>query len=326
MIQNFHHRGDGMKSFSSKTLWVFLFLCVALISFIPAEMSFAYDRWSQNDDATYCGSCHGDFRSNIYLSPSDGMNWGNLHNLHRQTMVSGDCDVCHGSSTFPVMMASSSGGDGMAAIGCMGCHGREEDTGINNPEGSNGYGAGLRQHHYNSGETICANCHLDADPANYSPVGEDVLPTYYANPGLNHPNIPVGSCNDDGSEHFAGATVGQDNDGDGVYDGDDGDCTATAVPGSLLTSVSVTNFPNPFNPVTTIHWVLPSAADVDLAVFDVSGHLVRTLLHGERQQEGRHDVTWSGNDNAGGQVPAGVYFYSLTTDAVSNVGRMVLVK
>ena len=303
-----------------------LFLCIVTISFMLPQMSSAYDRWSQNDDATYCGSCHGDFRSNIYLSPSDGMNWGNLHNLHRQTMVSGDCDVCHGSSTFPVLLASSNGGDGMAAIGCMGCHGREEDTGIDNPEGSNGYGAGLRQHHHNSGVTICTDCHDDADPANYSPVGEYVLPTYYANPGLNHPNMPTASCNEDGSENFAGASVGQDNDGNGLYDDNDSGCDVTAVPESFLALVSVTNFPNPFNPVTTIHWVLPSAADVDLAVFDVSGHLVRTLLHGERQQEGRHDVTWSGNDNAGGQVPAGVYFYSLTTDAVSNVGRMVLVK
>jgi len=317
-----------MKSFSSKTVWVFLFLCVAMISFMSPEMSFAYDRWSQNGgDMTNCGACHGDFRDNNYISPTDGENWGDLHNLHRNTILSSDCDACHTSGgRFPVMLEQSNGGDGLSSISCMGCHGRNEDNTASNPEFPHGLGAGLRQHHYNAGVTVCLGCHMDSNPANYSAVGENILPDYYANPGNNHPNIPTGSCNDDGSENFAGATVGQDNDGDGLYDGNDSDCFVTAVPGAILALVSVTNFPNPFNPVTTIHWVLPSAADVDLAIFDVSGHLVRTLLQRERQQEGRHDLTWNGKDNVGGQVPAGVYFYCLTTDAVSNVGRMVLVK
>jgi hypothetical protein len=54
-----------------------------------------YDKYSQNDDATNCRECHGDFRSSNYISPVDGQDWGNLHNIHRSTMLSGDCDVCH---------------------------------------------------------------------------------------------------------------------------------------------------------------------------------------------------------------------------------------
>ena len=46
-------------------------------------------------DATNCRACHGDFRASIYTSPA-GVNWGvNLHDLHRTTMLSGDCNTCH---------------------------------------------------------------------------------------------------------------------------------------------------------------------------------------------------------------------------------------
>ncbi len=79
---------------------------------IPTDSS-AYDRWSQNDDATYCGACHGDFRASSYVSPSGGLLWGNLHNIHRFTMLSGDCDACHGNNEFPVYLASSQGGRGL---------------------------------------------------------------------------------------------------------------------------------------------------------------------------------------------------------------------
>jgi len=54
-----------------------------------------YDKYSKDDDATNCRQCHGDFRDDNYVSPVDGQNWGNLHNIHRSTMLGGDCDVCH---------------------------------------------------------------------------------------------------------------------------------------------------------------------------------------------------------------------------------------
>jgi hypothetical protein len=73
-----------------------------------------YERYSQNDDATWCRACHGDFRADNYVSLSDGQPWGNLHEVHRSTMLSGDCDTCHiGSSRLPVYLDQSTGGDGM---------------------------------------------------------------------------------------------------------------------------------------------------------------------------------------------------------------------
>jgi hypothetical protein len=189
-----------------------------------AEGANAYTQYSEDDDATLCGACHGDFRSSSYTSLSDGESWANgLHNTHRSVMLAGDCDTCHGSSNFPVLIGSSSGGDGLDPIGCAGCHGRAEDA-IVGGAGSEGYGAGLRQHHWRAGETICLDCHDDSDPAEYDPVGEDIFPPYYSNGDPNHLLIPGDPCNlqaDGYPEDYAASTLGLDNDGDDLYDAAD---------------------------------------------------------------------------------------------------------
>lgn len=192
-------------------------MTIALLMFGASEAG-AYEQYSG------CKECHGSFRNSPYISLSNGSSWGdNLHNVHRNDMLGGDCDACHTSGgKGKVFMDSSKGGAGLAAIGCVGCHGREEDIG--NDSVSAGRGAGLRQHHTNADETDCQGCHSDAIPANYTPVGEDVLPNYFAYPGSNHPSMPADSCNPAGKENFAGATQGLDNDGDGNYDTVDSDC------------------------------------------------------------------------------------------------------
>lgn len=202
---------------------------VLLASLANVSSLQAYEQYSQNRDATNCRACHGNFRSSSYTSQVDGMNWGNLHDLHRSTMLSGDCDTCHGGNKFPVLLNSSLGGNGLSPISCMGCHGRNEDNTAANPASPNGLGAGLRQHHFVSGVELCSDCHADANPASYTPVGENVLPEYYVNPGTGHPAMPTAPCLGSGGENFAGATSGLDNDGDGVYDLADGDCAGTPV-------------------------------------------------------------------------------------------------
>ena len=206
--------------------------CIIGLAVFTAWMpkSNAYQTYSQNDDATRCRMCHGDFRNSPYVSLSDGQNWGNdLHDIHRNTMLGGDCDTCHLGGDFPVYLDSSDGGTGLEAISCVGCHGRNEDIG--NDSSSTGRAAGLRQHHSKTGTTVCVGCHSDADQANYSPVSEDVPPSYYFTPDSAHPNKPSESCNPSGEEDYAGTAQGLDNDGDLNYDGDDSDC-ATAVCGN----------------------------------------------------------------------------------------------
>jgi hypothetical protein len=85
------------------------------------------------------------------------------------------------------------------------------------------------------------------------------------------------------------------------------------------------NSPNPFNPVTTIQYQLPSDAHVRIDVFNIAGKLVTTLVNGN-QEAGYRTVTWDGTDSAGERVASGVYLYRM--EAGDHVSRkaMVLLK
>ncbi len=85
------------------------------------------------------------------------------------------------------------------------------------------------------------------------------------------------------------------------------------------------NYPNPFNPSTTISYHLPVADDVTLRLYNGTGQLVRTLVEGV-VQEGQHAVHWDGRDDAGMVVPSGVYFYELTSSKGILRDKMLLVK
>jgi hypothetical protein len=85
------------------------------------------------------------------------------------------------------------------------------------------------------------------------------------------------------------------------------------------------NYPNPFNPQTIIAFDLPRTMHVELAVYDVLGRRVVSLLNCELPS-GQHSAEWTGIDNAGGRVASGVYFYRLTADGTSETRKMVHLK
>jgi hypothetical protein len=85
------------------------------------------------------------------------------------------------------------------------------------------------------------------------------------------------------------------------------------------------NYPNPLNPVTTIHFSVPEPCHAELAVFTLDGRRVATLIDGT-VRSGPHEVAWSGIDDRGRQLPSGVYFYRLTAGGLSEMRRMVLLK
>jgi subtilisin-like proprotein convertase family protein len=85
------------------------------------------------------------------------------------------------------------------------------------------------------------------------------------------------------------------------------------------------NFPNPFNPQTDILFTLPQTLAVELAVFDLGGRQVVTLVQ-ETLPPGRHAVSWRGIDSNGQQVASGLYIYRLRTDGKTLTGKMLLLK
>ena len=70
------------------------------------------------------------------------------------------------------------------------------------------------------------------------------------------------------------------------------------------------NFPNPFNPSTTIAFSLPERERIRLEVFDINGKKIRTLVHGI-VEEGYREIIWNGRDDSGSEVVSGLYFYRL---------------
>ncbi len=85
------------------------------------------------------------------------------------------------------------------------------------------------------------------------------------------------------------------------------------------------NYPNPFNPTTTIPFELDRSALVQLAVYGADGRLVKVLV-AAGHNPGAHTVVWDGRDATGRVVSAGTYFYRLTSGPQQRAGRMVLLK
>lgn len=85
------------------------------------------------------------------------------------------------------------------------------------------------------------------------------------------------------------------------------------------------NFPNPFNPATTLVFYLESPSRTQLAIYDLRGTRVSTLLD-ETMPAGRHSLVWNGVDSAGRQVGSGVYICRLVTDHAVLVERLLLLK
>ena len=90
------------------------------------------------------------------------------------------------------------------------------------------------------------------------------------------------------------------------------------------------NYPNPFNLETWIPYRLTVPSSVRIDIYDVTGHSVRTLKIGMRQEgdyvNQDYAAYWDGRDGLGESVAAGLYFYQLETDAFSATRRMVILK
>jgi hypothetical protein len=85
------------------------------------------------------------------------------------------------------------------------------------------------------------------------------------------------------------------------------------------------NYPNPFNPSTTISYNLAATSAVKLDVVNVLGQTIRTLVN-ETQVAGHHRIEWNGRTESGETAASGIYFYRLSTEQFSDTKKMLLVK
>ena len=85
------------------------------------------------------------------------------------------------------------------------------------------------------------------------------------------------------------------------------------------------NYPNPFNPITTIKYEIPKNGNVRLAIYNIIGQEVITLVNTE-QWAGKYSVRWNGTNQYGNQVATGTYFYVLKTNNNQSIKKMLLLK
>jgi len=85
------------------------------------------------------------------------------------------------------------------------------------------------------------------------------------------------------------------------------------------------NFPNPFNPTTTIKYSVYESGNVQLRIYNELGELVRTLIN-EWKPAGDYFVQWDGKDEKGNTLPSGRYFYELQSENFRSVKKIVFIK
>ncbi len=90
-------------------------------------------------------------------------------------------------------------------------------------------------------------------------------------------------------------------------------------------ALNLDNYPNPFNPTTTISFSIPESGKAELTIYNTKGQLVKTLVS-EEFTAGKHSVVWNGKGENEKIVSSGIYFYKLTTKNSVVTKRMIMLK
>ncbi len=85
------------------------------------------------------------------------------------------------------------------------------------------------------------------------------------------------------------------------------------------------NYPNPFNPTTTIRFSIPKSSDCELIIYNVKGQAVKHLMS-ETKERGIYRLIWDSKDDNGSLVGSGVYFYRIRIDGLATTKKMLLLK
>ncbi len=93
----------------------------------------------------------------------------------------------------------------------------------------------------------------------------------------------------------------------------------------LPTEFSIGNYPNPFNPTTTISYNLPNSGDVKVQIYDVMGRLISELVN-SKQSAGHYNVVWNGKNRQGSKVASGMYICQINHSNKTKTSKMLLLK
>jgi len=85
------------------------------------------------------------------------------------------------------------------------------------------------------------------------------------------------------------------------------------------------NYPNPFNPATTIMFETEVAGKIQLEIYNVKGQKVKTLLN-EEMEVGNHSIIWEGKDDENNKVSSGMYFYKISVNGKHKAKKMIMLK
>jgi ligand-binding sensor domain-containing protein len=89
--------------------------------------------------------------------------------------------------------------------------------------------------------------------------------------------------------------------------------------------IIISNYPNPFNPTTTINYSIKEKSRVTLSIYNIKGQKVKTLIS-DQLPAGTHSAIWNGRDSNGKRVGSGIYFYKMKAGDFSKTKKMLLLK
>ncbi|MDZ4122235.1 MAG: T9SS type A sorting domain-containing protein, partial [Candidatus Cloacimonadaceae bacterium] len=90
-------------------------------------------------------------------------------------------------------------------------------------------------------------------------------------------------------------------------------------------TLNAANYPNPFNPVTTISYTVPNSGVANITIYNMKGQVVRNLVN-SNHAAGSHTAVWNGLDESGKAVSSGLYFYRLSSNNQVITKKMLLAK
>lgn len=267
----------------------------------------------------------------IYISTNSGVNWvqSAMNNRTVRSFAVLSSNTFAGTDSFGVYISANNGaswtqaGLNSQSVYCMTVIGSEVYAGTKNGVFmSTNNGANWTQSMnflYFTGLLVSGGCIFAVTYSNGVYVSTDHgLSWQQKNEGLGG-NINMGSLIISNNTLFAGSAP---NVGIGIYKRQVGELigitqVSLVAPGNFALSQ---NYPNPFNPVTSFEFSVPRSAFVKLAVFDVTGRELETLLS-QNMMPGTYKADWDAS-----KYSSGVYFYTITSESYHHTRKMILIK